>query len=91
MNFDDFNYDPFNKYILIDPKRDETDENKEDLGTFVPMPVKISQGKPSKKSDINDDQQSLPMTEKELDQACTEGYTHDLLDVQTDQEKEVAK
>lgn len=42
MKFDDFNYDQFNKYILIDPKRDENEKNKVDLGSFVPMPVKVS-------------------------------------------------
>ena len=36
MNFDDYNYDLYNKYILIDPERDENDENKVDLGSFVP-------------------------------------------------------
>ena len=36
MAFDDYNYDVFNKYILIDPERDEQDENKVDLGGFVP-------------------------------------------------------
>ena len=36
MGFDDYNYDKFNKYILIDPNRDETAEEKVDLGGFVP-------------------------------------------------------
>ena len=42
MNFDDYNYDLYNKYILIDPERDETEEDKVDLGDFVPMQVKIA-------------------------------------------------
>ena len=39
MTFDDYNYDVFNKYILIDPERDEQDENKVDLGGFVPTTI----------------------------------------------------
>ena len=65
--FDDYNYESFNKYILIDPNRDETEEDKIDLGKFVPMPVKILSAKGSKKGEsVNDDQQSLHLTEKEL-------------------------
>ena len=40
MNFDDYNYDLYNKYILIDPERDENDDKKVDLGSFVPQTVK---------------------------------------------------
>ena len=55
--FDDYNYESFNKYILIDPNRDETEEYKIDLGKFVPMPVKILSAKGSKKGEsVNDDQ-----------------------------------
>ena len=39
MIFDDYNYDLYNKYILIDPERDENDDKKVDLGEFVPQPV----------------------------------------------------
>lgn len=55
--FDDYNYESFNKYILIDPNRDETEEDKIDLGNFVPMPVKIhANNKACKKNDnISDD------------------------------------
>ena len=39
MGFDDFNYDLYNKYILIDPERDENDPSSIDLGGFVPQPA----------------------------------------------------
>jgi hypothetical protein len=58
MIFDDFNYESFNKYILVDPNRDETDDNKVPLGDFVPIPVKINTNdkKAARKSDnVNDD------------------------------------
>ena len=58
MGFDDFNYDLYNKYILIDPERDENDPNSVDLGGFVPQAAqKNRNGK------IEDDAQSLPLTE----------------------------
>ena len=34
MMFDDYNYDLYNKYILIDPDRHEGDTDKVDLGDF---------------------------------------------------------
>jgi hypothetical protein len=36
MSFDDYNYDQFNKYILVDPHRDETAADAVDLGGFIP-------------------------------------------------------
>ena len=31
-----YNYDIYNKFLLIDPNRDENDPDKVDLGEFVP-------------------------------------------------------
>jgi hypothetical protein len=36
MNFDDYNYSMYNKFIMIDPNRDENDPKAIDLGGFVP-------------------------------------------------------
>lgn len=64
MTFDDYNYDVFNKYILVDPERDEADENKVDLGGFVPQV--ILKGKNQNKLQ-NDTQSEAQLTEKNLD------------------------
>lgn len=36
MAFDDYNYSMYNKFLLIDPDRDEDDPDKVDLGEFMP-------------------------------------------------------
>jgi len=36
MAFDDYNYSMYNKFLLIDPDRDEDDPDKVDLGDFMP-------------------------------------------------------
>ena len=38
MNFDDYNYKQYNKFLLIDPDRDENDKDALDLGDFGPQP-----------------------------------------------------
>jgi len=38
MYFDDYNYKQYNKFLLIDPDRDENDEDALDLGDFIPQP-----------------------------------------------------
>ena len=45
MSFDDYNYDQFNKYILIDPNRDETAPDAVDLGKFVPQTINLKKKK----------------------------------------------
>jgi len=62
MIFDDYNYDLYNKYILVDPHRGEPGEEAVDLGDFVPLQVnRTRKGDPIKQ--VNDDNQSLPLTE----------------------------
>jgi hypothetical protein len=52
MRFEDYNYELYNKYILVDPTRDDNDDV--DLGDFMPMPVqKNKKGVPIK--NLNDD------------------------------------
>jgi hypothetical protein len=53
MSFDDYNYDQFNKYILVDPNRDETSPEKVDLGRFVPQTVTLKTEKSKKKPSEN--------------------------------------
>ena len=36
MNFDDYNYSMYNKFLLVDPDRDEDDPEVIDLGDFKP-------------------------------------------------------
>ena len=36
MNFDDYNYNMYNKFILIDPDQNENDPNAVGLGEFQP-------------------------------------------------------
>ena len=89
MVFDDYNYDQFNKYILVDPNRDETAPDVIDLGGFVPQTVSIkSKKKGDEKTSVVDDDQALPLTEKELEVSCHGSYKHDLLDIQTKDEKD---
>ena len=87
MSFDDYNYDQFNKYILVDPNRDETAPDAVDLGGFVPQAVSIKQSKKGSER-VADEDQALPLTEKELEVSCHGSYKHDLLDIQTKEEKE---
>ena len=37
MHFDDYNYTLYNKFLLVDPDRDEDDPNVLDLGEFKPQ------------------------------------------------------
>jgi hypothetical protein len=89
MNFDDYNYDQFNKFILVDPNRDETAEDAVDLGGFVPQTVSIkSKKKGYEKTSVVDENENAPLTEKELEVSCHGSYKHDLLDTQTKDEKD---
>lgn len=80
MSFDDYNYDLFNKYILVDPNRDETAPDAVDLGGFVPQAVSIKQSKKGSER-VAEEDQALPLTEKELEVSCHGSYKHDLLDI----------
>ena len=85
MQFDDYNYEMYNKYILIDPNKPNTtldeqdfDENgspivkKELLGFAIPVGGK----EPSE-----EDAKSVALTEKLLETAVKISYTHETLDV----------
>ena len=92
MGFDDFDYDLYNKYILIDPERDENDPASIDLGGFVPQPATKN-----KNGAVEEDEQSLPLTEQQVDRSVQESetnaqnqYNHTALDVTTHKERENA-
>jgi len=52
--FEDYNYDLYNKYILVDPSRYDGQTDLVDLGDFVPLPVlKSKKGIPLK--NVNED------------------------------------
>ena len=87
MQFDDYNYDQFNKYILVDPNRDETAPDAINLGGFVPQTVSLKSSKKGTQN-VADEDQALPLTEKELEVSCHGSYKHDLLDTQTKEEKD---
>ena len=78
MFFDDFNYKQYNKFLLVDPDRDENDPI--DLGDFVPQPP--DQAKKELDGDL-----LAKLTESYIDESCREEFTHDLLDADTQAEK----
>lgn len=64
MGFEDFNYELYNKYILVDPNRDD-DEDK-DIDGFKPASVeKNKKGQPNRNQ--GDENKSLPLTENQLE------------------------
>ena len=86
MAFDDYSYELYNKYILIDPERDETDQNKVDLGNFVPQQVKKLHNGRVVENDITE---NVKLTENLVDQQ-SENTQHKFseLDVETEIERE---
>lgn len=87
MNFDDYNYSMYNKFLLIDPDRDEDDPDKIDLGDFKPTPIQINKKKKDDDQFGMDDKVSQ-LTEQFLEESCQDSYKHDLLDADTPEEKE---
>lgn len=87
--FEDFNYGLYNKYILIDPNREEGGDHTPLPGGFEPQVVeKNKRGVPMKQKD--DDSQSQPLTENYLD-TYKDDYQHNVFDVQTEDEKQMKK
>lgn len=71
MGFDDFNYDLYNKYILIDPERDENDPSSIDLGGFIPQPATKN-----KNGAVEEDDRSLPLTEQQVDRSVQDSESN---------------
>ena len=88
MHFEDYNYELYNKYVLIDPNKGIADEQleedeeqpKEKMLGFAPG-EENSEGAASKKQ---------PITENLLEQSVHDSYKHNQLDVETEAEKEAA-
>ena len=82
MTFDDYNYDLYNKYILIDPNLHESDEEEiKEIGGFDP--------KTNVKQD--DDGKSVALTDKILETNNQDHFRFDALDTRTEEEKAVKK
>lgn len=82
--FEDYNYDMYNKYILIDPDFDESQPYSNMPKNFVPQSVQKSiKGKIKNQTE----DQSISLTSKNLEESCQDPYEHDVLNVQTENEK----
>jgi len=57
MLFDDYNYDLYNKFILVDPDRadNQVDGQDDDLGDFVPLSVSKSKKGGGQVKDMQED------------------------------------
>lgn len=88
MTFDDYNYDMYNQYILVDPNYNENDDHPPLPKNFKPKMVQKT-----KKGHIKtrqSDTESMALTAKNLDDVCNDKYEHDVLDTQTEDEKAIA-
>lgn len=106
MHFEDYNYDHFNKHILIDPNKEDDDEYQET--EQEPVKGKAShldseedslEGKPVgyrappegfNKMDDGSEKRSAQLTEKLLDNFVNEEFQHENLTVMTESEKQEA-
>lgn len=86
MCFDDFNYEMYNEYILIDPNFNQNDLNSELPHGFIPKTVNKVKGQTSGQLS-NGDTESIALTTKNLDDLCAEKFIHDPVNVQTEGEK----
>ena len=75
MTFEDYNYDLYNKYILIDPNIQEAEEEEiKELGGFAPQT--------NVKHD--DDVKSIALTDKLIEHNNPDHFTFDALDTRTE-------
>lgn len=85
MCFDDFNYDLYNQYILVDPNFQESEEIEPLPKGFVPKTV--SKNKRGQIKDDSNDTESIALTAKNLEELASGDYDHDNLNVKTEEEK----
>lgn len=85
MCFDDFNYDLYNQYILVDPNYNEEDISQPLPKGFVPKTVE--KNKRGQVKQDSHDTESLALTDKNLLEICPEKYVHAGIDVMTEEEK----
>ena len=80
MKFEDFNYETYNKYIFhLDPNEPKNFDlqGKEVLEGFIPkLAIKNKKRVGGVKTNELDDDQSLNLTDANLETSCKESYKH---------------
>ena len=91
MNFEDYNYDMYNKFILIDPNKNvEEHDHHDHSGRSENKKVGFAPpaGSLGKKGTLErEDDASADLTEKQLSLSVKEEFTHDLILVETEEER----
>lgn len=104
MFFEDYNYEPYNRHILIDPNKVSDDEDEYLFSDIMKSNAKDQESDPDKPGkmvgfsappgglkkgdDDNEEKKSVKLTEAMLDSHIKEDYQHDGLTVQTESEKQ---
>ena len=82
MKFDDYNYDPHNKYILVDPNIEESDV---DIEGFVP--AKINKNDAKKMDSFAGETKGPKLTVNVLSQSdSNDEFIHELFETKTENE-----
>jgi len=93
MHFEDYNYELFNKYILIDPNKGEYDETYEEdeeegtIGDTTKSPMvgySVPPGGMIKPS--GEDEKLHKLNEKNIELSIKDSYQHEVLSVKTGEE-----
>ena len=89
MNFEDYNYDFYNKFILIDPHKalDDGYDNTDNEGQSVKEKSISIMLEENQNKYTEEEGKSVTLTEKHLDLKVTDTYQHDTMDVNTQAEK----
>lgn len=88
MHFEDYNYEMYNKHLLINPDITELEESEGEDTDGEPKEKKLG-FMPEVKGD--DENQNVHLTDKVIEQSVQESYKHSQLDVQTEEEIEKAQ
>lgn len=83
MHFEDYNYEMYNRHLLINPDIDDYESSEAEDSEGVPKEKKLG-FMPEQKED--EDNQVLHLTDKVIEQSVHESYKHSQLDVQTEEE-----
>lgn len=97
MFFEDYNYEPYNRHILIDPNKVSDEEDEYMLSDVMKSQAKENESdidKPGKqlgfsappgglkkRDDDHDDKKSVKLTDAMLDNVIKEDYKHDQMTV----------
>ena len=91
--FDDYNYKPFNRYILVDPNYSqnsdedvfsESEEGSPEPMTPSPEVHPHAHRHEGEFADVQDCAHNKKLTDKVLDQSVQDSYQHSQLDVETE-------